>query len=132
MNNNNNSQPTTQSKPAAHNRRDALDKLAAIIRIFHKINPAMSLSQILVFLEIAKKESVEALELRKVLGFEKSTYYRNVQAISPSSYHKAHSKPTAGLNLIIQEPSTIDGRAQILHLTEKGKKITEKLLSEIN
>jgi len=119
------------SKPASQIRKEALDKITDIIRIFHEINPAMSLSQILVFLEIAKKDGVEALELREATDFEKSTYYRNIQALSPISYHKKDSKPTEGLNLVIQTPSTTDGRAQTLHLTLKGQKISEKIIEKI-
>jgi len=103
------------------------DKLISAIQILREISPSMTLNQALVFLEVARRDGIENLEVRKRTGMPHPTISHVVAALSPTSYHKKNGKNVEGLDLVIQEENFEDGRAKNLHLTEKGKQIINKI-----
>jgi len=125
--------PTSgRSLPASVIEAQALDKVIGVVQILREISPSMTLNQALVFLEIARRDGVEALTIRKQTELPHQTLSHVIAALSPTSYHKKEGRNVNGYDLIVQSDNFDDGRAKNLHLTQKGKKISEKIISKIN
>jgi len=121
-----------RSLPASVIEAQALDKAIDVVQILREISPAMTLNQVLVFLEIARRDGVEALTVRQKFELPSSSMSQIIAVLSATSYQKKDGKSVDGYNLVIQSDNFDDGRAKNLHLTPKGKKITEKIINKIN
>jgi len=117
-----------RSLPASVIEAQALDKVIGVVQILREISPSMTLNQALVFLEIARRDGVENLEVRKRTGINSKTLSAIMSVLSLEGRGQSEN----GYDLIIQSNNFDDGRAKNLHLTQKGKKISEKIISKIN
>jgi len=87
----------------------------------------MTLNQALVFLEIARRDGVENLEVRKRTGFGSAVFTNIIAILSPKGRDKKE-----GYDLVVQSDNFDDGRAKNLSLTLFGKKIIDKIVTKIN
>jgi len=115
----------------------ALDKLIDVVQIIRQVRPAMTLNQVLVFLEIAKgcqgsRGKIENLEVRMRTGLETSSLAAIVKALSLESHlGKGMQKDIEGLGLVEVFENDADGRAIDDHLTSKGKELSKKIINKM-
>jgi len=110
---------------------EALTRMIDAIQVLREISPAMTLNQALVFLEIARRDGIENLEVRRKTGFKSAMLTTITKSISQGSYQRGNGKELDGLGLVLLTDSGDDGRAKNLNLTEKGKKVAEKIINKI-
>jgi len=119
-------------RPYREIEKDALNRVLGVIQILQSVSPHMTLNQARVFLEIANNDGVENLRVREKTRLPHSSISNIVAALSPTSYHKKDGKPVEGYDLVLLTDSGEDGRAKNLHLTTKGKKVSERIVNKIN
>jgi len=116
----------TRQRPYREIEREALDRLIGAIQVLREVNPNLTLNQALVFLEVAKNDGIENLEVRRRTGLNKMSLSNSIATLTDLGRDKK-----GGLDLVIQTDNDADGRAKNLNLTEKGKKVTERIVNKI-
>jgi DNA-binding MarR family transcriptional regulator len=101
-----------------------LEALAA----FKTVDARISVNEIVAFLYTCENEGLSVQELAYVAGLTQSTASRSLRALGPSG--SGWSQPPA-LGLVEPYLNPSDGRSHVVHLTEKGRALRDRLDSFI-
>jgi DNA-binding MarR family transcriptional regulator len=102
-------------------RRDCI--LEALLA-FRDVNPRASLTEAVAFLYVCENEGLSVQELAFIASMSQSTASRNLRSLGrPDS---SWSAPPA-LGLIEPYLHPTDGRSHLLHLTEEGRRLRDRL-----
>jgi len=91
---------------------------------FRAINPRVSVSEIIAYLYTCENEGLSVQELAYVTGMTQSAASRNLRALGQAGTPWAKS-PALGLVSPFLSPS--DGRSHVLHLSEEGVRLRDRL-----
>ena len=102
-------------------RRDSI--LEALVA-FRKLSPRISVNEIMAFLYTCENEGLSVQELAFVAQMSQSAASRSLRSLGPPG--SPWSRPPAlGLVSAFLHPS--DGRSHLLHLTEQGADLRDRL-----
>jgi DNA-binding MarR family transcriptional regulator len=100
------------------------DSLLEALLLFRSLSARVSVNEILAFLYTCENEGLSVQELAYVAEISQSAASRSVRALGPAG--SPWSKPPAlGLVQAFLHPS--DGRSHLLHLTEEGERLRDRL-----
>jgi DNA-binding MarR family transcriptional regulator len=91
---------------------------------FRALNPRVSVSEIIAFLYTCENEGLSVQELAYITGMSQSAASRNLRALGRAGTPWAKS-PALGLVDPFLRPS--DGRSHVLHLSEDGIRLRDRL-----
>ena len=97
-----------------------LDALLA----FRALNPRVSVTEIIAFLYTCENEGLSVQELAFITGMSQSAASRNLRSLGRPGTPWA-KPPALGLVDPFLRPS--DGRSHVLHLSEAGERLRERL-----
>ena len=103
--------------------RTETTKLATFVRTLRQELGDLQLQQVALFLEIAADEGISSPVLESKLKVSGATVSRNVKLLS--KYPDKGS--IKGLDLVRTEPDLYERRRFVYFLTDKGKRLIEKL-----
>ena len=102
-------------------RRDCI--LEALLA-FRELNDRVSFSEVVAFLYTCENEGLSVQELAFVAGMSQSTASRTLRSLGPAD--SPWSAPPA-LGLIEPYLHPTDGRSHLLHLTDEGRRLRDRL-----
>jgi DNA-binding MarR family transcriptional regulator len=100
------------------------DSLLEALLIFRALDPRVSVSEIIAFLYTCENEGLSVQELAYITGMSQSAASRNLRALGRES--SPWAKPPA-LGLVDPFLRASDGRSHVLHLSEEGRRLRERL-----
>jgi DNA-binding MarR family transcriptional regulator len=100
------------------------DSLLEAILALKTLDPRIGVNEIVAFLYVCENEGLTVQELADVARLTQSTASRSVRALGPAGSEWAQP-PALGLVEPYLNPS--DGRSHVIHLSEHGRRIRERL-----
>lgn len=99
-------------------------RLLLCIEEFRKLNPEMQMQTAMIFVLVweAQDKGIAQRELANRLGIVKAAVSRNVSSLSDWDY-----KGRPGFGLVYSTVDPDDRKARQVHLTPKGKRLTNQL-----
>jgi DNA-binding MarR family transcriptional regulator len=104
--------------------RRARDAVLEALLAFKALNPRVSLNEIVAFLYTCENEGLTVQDLSVVAGLTQSTASRSVRALGPAGSGWTQ-QPALGLVEAFLHPD--DGRSHVIHLSEKGRDVRDRL-----
>lgn len=102
----------------------ARDSLLEAMLAFKALDPRVSLNEVVAFLHICENEGLTVQQLAEVAGLTQSTASRSLRALGPAD--SPWAQPPA-LGLVQAYLNPCDGRSHVIHLTERGRALRERL-----
>jgi DNA-binding MarR family transcriptional regulator len=102
----------------------ARDSLLQALHVFKALDARVSVNEIVAFLYVCENEGLTVQELADVARLTQSTASRSVRALGPAGSEWAQP-PALGLVEAYLNPN--DGRSHVIHLSEHGRQVRERL-----
>lgn len=102
----------------------ARDSLLQALHLFKTLDARVSVNEVVAFLYTCENEGLTVQELADVAGLTQSTASRSVRALGPEGSEWAQA-PALGLVEAFLNPN--DGRSHVIHLSEHGRRVRERL-----
>jgi DNA-binding MarR family transcriptional regulator len=100
------------------------DSLLEALLALRALSPRISLNEIVAFLYTCENEGLSVMELAYVAGLTQSTASRSLRSLGRPGTDWAQ-EPALGLVDAFLNPA--DGRSHVIHLTEEGRAMRERL-----
>ena len=100
------------------------DSLLEAMIAFRAISRRITVSEIIAFLYTCENEGLSVQEFAYIAGFSQSAASRNLRALGRAGTPWALDP---ALGLIEPFLSTTDGRSHVLHLSEDGRRLRDRL-----
>ena len=100
------------------------DSLLEAILALKALDARISVNEIVAFLYVCENEGLSVQELAFVAGLTQSTASRSLRSLGRKGSDWAHP-PAIGLVDAFLNPS--DGRSHVVHLTDKGRALRDRL-----
>jgi DNA-binding MarR family transcriptional regulator len=100
------------------------DSLLEAILALKALNPRISVNEIVAFLYTCENEGLSVQELAYVAGLTQSTASRSLRSLGRTGTAWAQ-EPALGLVDAFLNPS--DGRSHVIHLTDQGRAMRDRL-----
>ncbi|HEY8615029.1 MarR family winged helix-turn-helix transcriptional regulator [Phenylobacterium sp.] len=94
------------------------------IHLFKGLDPRVSVNEVIAFLYVCENEGLTVQELADVAGLTQSTASRSLRALGPAGTEWAQP-PALGLVEAFLNPH--DARSHVIHLTEGGRALRDRL-----
>ncbi|MET0273120.1 MAG: MarR family winged helix-turn-helix transcriptional regulator [Phenylobacterium sp.] len=96
----------------------------AAMHLFKALGARVSVNEIVAFLYVCENEGLTVQELADVARLTQSTASRSVRALGPAG--SAWAQPPA-LGLVEAYLNPNDGRSHVIHLSEQGRDVRDRL-----
>lgn len=103
-----------------------LGQVGKVLDVFLKVDQGMSLSNVRLFLEVARKPGISLTDLSEQVGLALST-----TSISVGILGRYGRGGRAGLELMATVENPTNRRAKVVELTAKGEKLLASMLKEL-
>ena len=100
------------------------DSLLEALSFFKEIAPGVTVNEIITFLYTCENEGLSVQELAYVAKLTQSTASRSLRALGQPGSDWAHP-PALGLVDAFLNPN--DGRSHVIHLSEQGRDLRDRL-----
>lgn len=100
------------------------DSLLEALSVFRDLNPTITVNEIVSFLYTCENEGLSVQELAYVSRMTEPTASRSIRSFGPAGAEWARP-PACGLVEAFLNPN--DGRGRVLHLTEEGRAVRDRL-----
>ena len=100
------------------------DSLLEALSFFKEIAPGVTVNEIITFLYTCENEGLSVQELAYVARLTQSTASRSLRSLGQPGSDWAHP-PALGLVDAFLNPN--DGRSHVIHLSERGRELRDRL-----
>ena len=94
------------------------------LHAFKALDPRISVNEVIAFLYAAENEGLTVQDMADIAGMTQSTASRSLRALGRPDSEWSHA-PALGLLEAYLNPQ--DGRSHVIHLTERGREIRDRL-----
>lgn len=107
--------------------KDSIEIYMKFVEMFRDMDAEIPLTTVGVFLVVVQNEHMTMKDMAKILGISQASCSRNVAYLA--QYHRLN-KP--GLNLLVTREDPEERRRKIVSLTQKGKRVVERMQSMVS